>query len=579
MPTYSEGTDLGYLIGVVRRRFWQMVLPAFGLFLVVAVVVMLLPAKYQSSATILIEGQEVPQELVASAVTGYVDERLQSITQVVLNRTNLLSIIDRVGLYARDRKNMTAEELVDMMRKSITMEPITAEVMSNTGRAATATIAFAVSFEGDVPAQVLQTTNILVSLFMEENLKKREAKATTAYTFLEKQQATLREEVATAEARIARFKEEHFGELPELTQLNMQTLERIERQIDAIQEGMRGLNDRRAFLEGQLATVSPQRTLVTADGNQILPPSDELRALKARYVSLSATHSDKHPDVVRLREQIAALEGSGVDVDLEQELEAEKTKLTRLQGKYGEAHPDVQAAERRVAALEKQRSSGGHKHSMARSISENTDNPAWVALKSQLQATDTDLSTQQATLEDLRRRQEELIQRLERAPRVEQDYRLLDRDLAGALAKYQETSQKLLAARESRELEEERVGEKLTILDPPMLPEKPSKPKRGLLLLVGCVLSLGFGAGCGALGEALDNSVRGARGLSAITDVQILGVIPYIETSIELSRRRRNRWLIALALVLALIGCIGLVHVFVRPLDILYFQLMTRFFG
>ena len=74
MTSFSEETEIGYLIGVIRRRFWQMVLPAVAVFAVVAVVVALLPAKYQSSATILIEGQEVPQELVRSTVTGFVEE-------------------------------------------------------------------------------------------------------------------------------------------------------------------------------------------------------------------------------------------------------------------------------------------------------------------------------------------------------------------------------------------------------------------------------------------------------------------------------------------------------------------------
>jgi uncharacterized protein involved in exopolysaccharide biosynthesis len=579
MSSFSEETELGYLVGVIRRRFWQMVVPAVAVFAVVAVVVMLLPARYQSTATIIIEGQEVPQELVRSTVTGFVEERLQSITQVVLNRANLMSIIERVGLYQDERRTMTSEQLVAMMRKDITMEPITAEVMSNTGRPATATIAFSVSFEGREPAKVLQTTNTLVSLFLEENLKKREAKASSAYSFLEKQLATLEGEVALSEERIARFKEEHMGALPELTQLNLQTLDRIERDAQACQANLRGLIERRAFLEGQMATVTPQRTLVTADGGRVLPPTEELRALQARYVSLTATHSDKHPDVMRLREQIAALEGAGTQVDLAEELSAERANLADLNARYGPEHPDVKASTRRVAALEGRAASAGAGRKVASSISDAADNPAWVSLKSQLQATDMDIHGQQAVLADLRLRRDELIRRLENAPRVEQEYRKLERDHANTQAKYQETTQKLMAARESKELEEERAGEKLTLLDPPMLPETPAKPKRLLLLLVGFVLSLGFGAGCGALAEALDGSVRGARSLAGLTDVPLLGVIPYLATNAEARQRKKTRMLLAMGTIAGLGVLVGLFHVFVRPLDVLYFQIVTRFFG
>ncbi|ACU90661.1 Wzz/FepE/Etk N-terminal domain-containing protein [Desulfomicrobium baculatum] len=575
MTSFSEETELGYLFGVIRRRIWQMVLPAVAVFVVVAVVVALLPAKYESSATILIEGQEVPQELVRSTVTGFVEERLQTITQVVLNRANLMSIIDRVGLYQDQRKSMTSEALVEMMRKDITMEPIQAEVMSNTGRPATATIAFSVAFEGTEPAKVLQTTNTLVSLFLEENLKNREEKASTAYSFLEKQLVALRDEVAQSEELIARFKEEHLGSLPELTQLNLQTLERIERDAQAVQENIRGILERRAFLEGQLATVTPQRTLVTAEGGRVLPPAEELRALKTRYVSLTATHSDKHPEVIKLREQIAALEGSGVSVDLAEELAAARANLADLNAKYGLKHPDVQAAERRVAALEK--SGAGRSRMVASSVADSADNPAWMALKSQLQATDMDLRSQQVMLADLRLRQDELTRRLENTPRVEQEYRKLERDHQNAQLKFQETSQKLMAARDSKELEEERAGEKLTLIEPPMLPEVPSKPKRMLLMLVGFVMSLGFGAGCGALAEAMDGSVRGLRSLHALTKVPLLGSIPYVATGAEVARRKRKITMAVTGMAGALAVLVLLIHVYVRPLDIIFYQILDRF--
>lgn len=575
MSSFSEETELGYLVGVIRRRIWQMVLPAVALFVVVAVVVALLPAKYQSSATILIEGQEVPQELVRSTVTGFVEERLQTITQVVLNRSNLMSIIERVGLYQEERKTMTSEALVAMMRKNITMEPIQAEVMSNTGRPSTATIAFSVGFEGTDPAQVLQTTNTLVSLFLEENLKNREEKASTAYSFLEKQLVALRDEVAQSEELIARFKEEHLGSLPELTQLNLQTLDRIERDVQAHQENIRGILERRAFLEGQLATITPQRTLVTADGGRVLPPVEELRALKTRYVSLTATHSDKHPEVIKLREQIAALEGSGVSVDLAEELAAERARLSEVSARFGANHPDVLAAKRRVAALEA--SGAGSSRMVASSVAESADNPAWMALKSQLQATAMDLQSQQAMLSDLRRRQDELTRRLENAPRVEQQYRKLERDHQNAQFKFQETSQKLMAARDSKELEQERAGEKLTLIEPPMLPEVPAKPKRKLLILVGFVMSLGFGAGCGALAEAMDGSVRGLRSLRLLTDAPLLGAIPYIATGAEVARRKRRITLAVTGMVGAFAALVLLFHMYVRPLDIIFYQLMDRF--
>ena len=64
----------------------------------------LLPPTYQSTATILIEQQEIPQELVRSTITSFADQRVQVISQRVMTSQNLLQIIDRYNLYPDARK-------------------------------------------------------------------------------------------------------------------------------------------------------------------------------------------------------------------------------------------------------------------------------------------------------------------------------------------------------------------------------------------------------------------------------------------------------------------------------------------
>lgn len=107
---------------------------------------------------------KVPEEYVKSAVTGSVEDRLSTIKQQILSRTLLTKIIDRYGLYKEGSQQMVTEEIIEMMRKKIEVKTV--------GRGNVE--AFSLSFEGTSPVTVMEVTNQLASLFIEENLKIRE---------------------------------------------------------------------------------------------------------------------------------------------------------------------------------------------------------------------------------------------------------------------------------------------------------------------------------------------------------------------------------------------------------------------
>ena len=163
--------------------------------------------------------------------------------------------------------------------------------------------------------------------------------------------------------------------------------------------------------------------------------------------------------------------------------------------------------------------------------------------------------------------------RVENTPQVEQGYRALQRDYANAQAKYQETTARLLAAKEAKGLEESRMGEKFTLVDPPVTPEMPDKPNRIVIIVIGLVLAIGTGIGSGAMAEHLDQSVRAADELTAVSGHTVLAVIPYLETPADVLRRRRRKWaLLGSAIGFLIIGLLAL-HYIYGPLDILWIRL------
>ncbi len=88
----------------------------------------LLPPVYESKSTILIEEQQIPPDFVRTTVTGFAEQRIQSLTQQILSRGKLLEIIKQFNLYPEMREKYTTEEIIEKMREDISLETISAEV-------------------------------------------------------------------------------------------------------------------------------------------------------------------------------------------------------------------------------------------------------------------------------------------------------------------------------------------------------------------------------------------------------------------------------------------------------------------
>ena len=148
----QETKSLNEIMDILKRRKMVFVVTAIPILMVALAVALLWPPVYRSSSTILIEEQEMPRDFVATTVTSYAEQRLQSINQRIMSTTRLLEIINRFNLYEDMRKKVTVEEAVEQMRKDIKFETMSAEVMDpRSGRQTAITIAFTVSYEGRNP--------------------------------------------------------------------------------------------------------------------------------------------------------------------------------------------------------------------------------------------------------------------------------------------------------------------------------------------------------------------------------------------------------------------------------------------
>lgn len=571
-------------LAFMGRRKWAILATAAVVFSAAAATAFLLPSTYRSTATILIEEQEIPQDLVRSTVTSYADQRIQKISQQVMTRATLSQLIEKYNLYPTRRGVDTKDELLERVRDDILLDIVSADVIDNrSGRQTMATIAFTLSFDSEQASSAQSVANELVSLYLNANLRARQQKATETSTFLEAEAARLSQQLSGIESRLAQFKSRNLGRLPELVQLNLQLRDRTESELLEAERMLRTLEERRFYLDGQLAQVKPHAPLTTATGERVLDPAERLKVLESQYLSTAALYSADHPDVAKLRREIKALrQNVGPDPgtgEMAGRIAALRGELAAAQEKYGEAHPDVARLKRSLAALEQGRDAApagrGRGEKGLFPGGEAPENPAYITLKAQLDSTVSELATTRRKYQELKLKQGGYEARLAQTPLVEREYLDLTRDRENIMARYQEIRAKLMEAQVAGELEKESKGERFSLIDPPQLPELPYSPNRPAILLLGLILSLGGGVAYGAVLDGLDRSVRGPAVLAAL-GLPLLGRIPFIENQRDRTRRRRRRVVLATGSGTAAISVLLLLHLAWRPLDVVWFTLLRH---
>jgi len=566
----------------LKRRKGHLLIPFLIVVFLGGAAAMLLPSIYKSSTTILIEGQQIPTEFVRTTVTSFAEERIQIITQRIMSRARLLEIINRFNLYPSLKKRRTTEEIIHIMRDDIELETISADVIdSRTGRQTQATIAFTLSYQGKAAEVIQRVTNVLASLYLEENLKTRERQAKDTSHFLEQEITSLSAHLNKLEKKIASFKEKHMTDLPELMHVNLQTLARIERDIMAADQDCKMLEDRKIYLQGQLETIDPHSPWVSFDGVRVPSPEERLQILKAELISFSANHTDLHPDVIKMKQEIKELEKHSSRkeelVERYKRLTALKTDLEVLQSTYKAQHPDVMSTHKKMQALEAdiaQLSAEKKNPSPAATI--KPDNPAYINLATQIESVSLQIESRKKEREELKNSLQDYQQRLEKTPQVEKAYSALTRDHENTWAQYQETMKKLMEARVAQGMEQEQKGERFTIIDPAQYPEKPFKPNRLAILLISVILGLGASVGYASIAEFMDQSIKSADDLFNTTGISVLASVPYITTQREQRTRRIKRLVIATVCVIAVACGIALFHVYVMDLNVFWAR-ATRF--
>lgn len=472
---------------VVYRK-WIVLFSSILLCAISLIVISLLPDYYVATTSVLVDPQQIPDRYVTATVTTDPTQRLNTITQEVLSATRLQQIIDMLKLYPELRNVWSQEEIIDYMRKNITIQVKQGSEHNMS--------AFIISYTGKDPNVVAQVANQLASSFIEWNLSVREQQATGTTEFLNSQLQDAKKALAEQDAKISDFKMKHLGEMPEQLQANTQNVARLQVSLQANADALNRLEQEKLLLTQAPESAAP---------------------IASAPVGVSSERTQ-----------------------LQAEQNALITRLADLRARYTEDHPDVAETKRRLQEVEHQlKNLGPEKAVNATNSSPSAPPPSPNALR--LQIIDREmkrLQQQQAQLEAQINRYQS---KMDATPLREQQLADLSRDYANSKDHYQSLMDKSFAADMAMDLERKQKAERFTILDPARIPEKPVKPNR--LLLIAILLPVCFLLPAGAVigVDRFHGTINSERELrSLLRDAPaLLCRVPFIETPEYASGQRR----------------------------------------
>lgn len=563
------------LKGMLRRRK-KVFFTSFALILFTCVVVaFVLPSVYKSEVMIVVEGQEIPEEYVKTTITTFISERLQILTKKILSYSKLLEIIKTHHLYP----DLDSDgEMVTQMRKNIHLKTIDVSLKDKrSGGRGSATIAFTLSYEHNSPEKAKQVADIIANLYVAEDQKAREKQASTTTIFLEKELESLRRQVKMNEEKISRFKAANINQLPGSTAIFSQTIFRLEQGIDNIDTRIRTIQEKIVYLKSQIVNIDPMVPILTENGKVASNPNNRLKYLRLQLIRMQANMSEKHPDIIRLKSEIDELEAQVGDNDTTVEqvnrLTIVKKQIAGLKSKYGDKHPDVVRLSKEADLLNRQ--IGAAKKTKAIE-DEQTDNPGYMNIKAQIIVAEAEIDALRAERIKVTNKLEDYQQRLEIAPFIDEEYNSLTLDYSNAKKKFNEVSNKLHTARIAQEMDTSERGERFRIDYPANLPDRPDKPNRLLIILMGFVLGIGGGIVLAALTEGLDASVKVTDELESITGVPVLATVSFFDSPMQKRLRRSKQLMVVATLLVIILAASFMINWLIMPIGDLWVKFEDR---
>ena len=458
----NGGSLLAHLPAIIWQRRWYLIIPVIVLAIAGIVAAFVVPVRYTSTATLLVQSSTLPQAVAAGNPDDVIDRRIARIREQVLSRPELIELVNRYQLYPKMRADTALSDIVETMRKAVSIAPLSAELQQG---ANDSTIAFTLSYSYSDPTKSQSVAQDLSEQVLQLDATQTTQQAGAAAQFLGDQARMLQQQIGEQERQIAAIKAANGSILSSA--------------------GVTMLGGGGGSFDVQIAALQRENSQLLTQRN------------------LSRTADTRDPVVAQAEAQLAA-----------------------AQAVYSDNHPDVRLARQRLNEAK----------SLAR---KNVANAPVGAIDDQVAFNNRQIAALRSAQAGESARVNATVGAQSRAPLVLQQIAQIQQKIDGLNDQYKGVSDRLLQARAGVKAENEQLGERLSIVNPPVVPDEPSFPKRWMLLAGGPALGLAMGLMLLFLVELIMRPIRDPATLTQLFGEAPLGVIPTVSVR---SRDGARRW-------------------------------------
>jgi len=506
----------GELARMIWRRKWLIVLPTVAVAVGVGVGVWKLPNVYESTTLLTVRPASISTSVVPQLSDSELTIRINNITQEVTSRSTLEPMIERYGLYARERqRGASMDELVEQMRtKDI-------KINLNTSRNEI-TNGFFLSFRGADPRSVRDVTEALARKYVDAQRQGAGQDATLTKEFFTEKLNQAKEQLDEIDKRRLAFMEGHIQSLPSETQA----------------------------LVGQLAGLREEQKARIAEIGRL---NDQISANNKFIADLAKSNQQQVDEFVANMQDPKSTAAYAELVKRRAELETEKQALLK---QYRPKHQDVISVQSQLDSIHGQMTEMEDEHKrkiedMRKRMTERVDPrlTSYKGINAQLQR---DVQRQQSLLSQTEAQIAAVTQQIGGVPTSEVGLEALNREYESAKAVYDQMVEQQKKAEINADVAGRAQGESIAVIDPASLPEQPVAPKRPLLMLLGLFAGLACGITLAAAVELPRLlTIQTTEDAEHYTGLPVLVALPVLRTAREERRLKARRLALAAASVAA----------------------------
>lgn len=490
--TMQSKSPVDSALEIWRRRKWLLILPFMLLFIAITSLIIALPPLYKATSVVIFGQDDISESYVTSSSSNELEQRLEVVRQSLLSRSHLQEVIDEFDLYADLRRLISAEGVIQRMRKDITIEQ---EMLRQPQWGQNASFSVSISYQGWEPQLTADVSNALTTRFQQQNEDIRTRQASRTAEFLRDQLNEVRAVFVGQEKLIDNFKIANLGGLPQQESMNLATLERLNSELRLNGERQIQLMSRRNDLLLGLTDSSNTNALRGASGTV------RLARFKNELADLGTRFTENYPEIIRVRSQILSLEreiAANGDID----------KATETPTGYQQMLQSPEEIDREIIDLK---------------LAEDKLRSSFLALQD----------------------------RIGNTPKVELELQQLSNNYNSTREQYL-SLQKLYQDAALAESLNYQQNQRVQVLEQAIAPGSSATPDHMRLLILTFALAAGFSIALVFVAEQFDRTFHTLDDVRSFTKIPVLGSISRISTTRDKMRKTLS-FVLAAALFLGLL--------------------------